>query len=1591
VTASSDQTKLPVDVTSASQQIIGASSGAPGTEQNLSLAYAQESAHAYPTIEANFTLSTNVYPSAAAPGPLTATLTFNGVQQSAVYYSFGALNSTSYTIHVALPYDASSLATGRYAYTLAITNSNMSGTASISGAVNVIKGSSSAVGAGWDIPGVDRLYTNSATGVPAGVLETTGDGESWYFTQGSGNSFTSPAGDFSTLTSVTGGGWQLVDPQGTTFNFNSSGYETSRVERTGATTTYTWSSGTLTTITDPFNRSIGLAYTSGLLSSITDLASNVTSIGHTSSDLTSITLPNPGGGAPQWQYTYNSGHYLSKISDPMSNNTSYSFDSNNDISQTTLPDGKTIGASAEQGLALGSPQSGSPPNAPLITSITPSVTDADGNKSYYQTNFLGELISYTDPATNVTSWTRDSNGLVTVLTQPAPTTGGTQPVTDYSYDSLGNETAASGALATFGTWTFNSFSEPTQFTNSLSKTWSWQYNTHGALTSESDPLSNTISFTVDSNGMPLTMVQPAPNNGAGTITTSYTYDSDERLTKITFPDSSTQTFTYTTNDLLASATDENNHTTSYAYDADSRETSVTNAASGVVSYTYDKDARLLTTTDEMGNVTTNAWNSRSELTSVTLPVPVTGGTAPVWSFTYDGNGNKLTQVDPLNNTTSWAYTSLGLVSSVTLPAPATGQSQPVTSYTQDNLGRTTKITNALSGQTVITYNSNNWVTSIALPDPGGGAPTTQFGYDAIGERTTVTDPTNHVVTTAFTADGQVASVTDNANDVTSYTYGHDGELLSTSDPLSHVTSDSCNNRFWLTSTTDANSHTTQYGYDSHGNLTSLTDGDSNQDQWTYSSTNHVLSDTNQLGYARSYSYNASGDLTQETDRSGRVRQFTYDNDHRETAEKWMSGGSSIYTISYAYNADNAVTSASDPDSSYAYSFDNLGRVTSLDNSGTPNIPHVVLANQYDLMNDRTQLTATVAGTADFLNSYTYDADQRMLQATQQGQTGGNGVAPKGIGYAYNLDGQMTSVLRFDPTTSSPHPDIALGTLSYDSANRLTEIKYTHSGNTLDDLTWAYDAASRVTSFTSSVDGTASYSYDPTNQLTAATYTGTNQPANESYSFDATGNRTNTGYSTGTNNQLTSDGTFNYTYDHEGNRATRTRISSAQANDYQTTYTWDYRDRLTDVEYFNNQGTLTKHVHYVYDVWDQEIGKEVDDTGSGSYDRSEWYALDLASSPGTPALPVLQFDGNGHETYRYLNSPSWTGVDAVMAEEAITTPGSAGTTTYALADNLGNVRDIVNTSSTVVDHVIYNSFGQVAYESGTVHHWASYANGRFDPDTGLVKFGERWYDPAVGRWMSEDPISFAAGDPNVSRYVANGATNGIDPTGLEDNPAVSARANAAANLVMGFVKPPPPAVDTTSTELDVPLAQFCSAMGFNNQETQMAVGEGCEGLFHVTTAREGMPQGGVQPWNVPGALTFSDPLLFLAFVMFAGKGYGIYAYQNTQGLTADPVDGIVDPASIPVGGQKNFITGNIVAGFWQWANESNGSAKRTPIDPEDSLLGLPEDTNGENAQDFQTTVFGVYPKGPPVPVTPPNKNSWIQDWWESFDITNWFGK
>ena len=55
---------------------------------------------------------------------------------------------------------------------------------------------------------------------------------------------------------------------------------------------------------------------------------------------------------------------------------------------------------------------------------------------------------------------------------------------------------------------------------------------------------------------------------------------------------------------------------------------------------------------------------------------------------------------------------------------------------------------------------------------------------------------------------------------------------------------------------------------------------------------------------------------------------------------------------------------------------------------------------------------------------------------------------------------------------------------------------------------------------------------------------------------------------------------------------------------------------------------------------------------------------------------------------------------------------------------------------------------------------------FDTDTSLQYNRARWYDAEVGRWVSEDPLGFAAGDINTARYVGNQIVDMIDPTGLQ---------------------------------------------------------------------------------------------------------------------------------------------------------------------------------------------------------------------------------
>ena len=310
---------------------------------------------------------------------------------------------------------------------------------------------------------------------------------------------------------------------------------------------------------------------------------------------------------------------------------------------------------------------------------------------------------------------------------------------------------------------------------------------------------------------------------------------------------------------------------------------------------------------------------------------------------------------------------------------------------------------------------------------------------------------------------------------------------------------------------------------------------------------------------------------------------------------------------------------------------------------------------------------------------------------------------------------------------------------------------TSLGSSISCYSWTYDTLGRAASFTAP-EGTFAYGYDNTHQITSATFTvasgytgGT--PATESFNFDDTGNRTSTGSSV-SHNRLLSDGTYNYTYDGEGNRTSRTEIATGKY----VIYSWDHRNRLTRVEYRNSaSGPATKVVANTYDAFDRRVMKQVDDNGDGTFDRTERYIWD-----GDQINLVL--DANGAVLHRFLNGPA---IDQVFADES-----SVDGLLWDLGDNQNTTRDVINNSGTVVNHVTYSAFGVIASESNTAKTpFFAYTGRDWDEDLNLQYNRGRWYEASSGRWLSDDPLRFAGGDTNLQRYVGNGPTSFTDPSGL----------------------------------------------------------------------------------------------------------------------------------------------------------------------------------------------------------------------------------
>jgi len=171
---------------------------------------------------------------------------------------------------------------------------------------------------------------------------------------------------------------------------------------------------------------------------------------------------------------------------------------------------------------------------------------------------------------------------------------------------------------------------------------------------------------------------------------------------------------------------------------------------------------------------------------------------------------------------------------------------------------------------------------------------------------------------------------------------------------------------------------------------------------------------------------------------------------------------------------------------------------------------------------------------------------------------------------------------------------------------------------------------------------------------------------------------------------------------------------------------------------------------LYDALDNRIG--MDENGTQT-----WTLYDGSN-------PIMDFSGAGSLEMRYLNGPAGNLVDTVLSRQS-----AGGTVAWYLPDSLGTVGDLINNSGSVIDHIDYSAFGTVLDESAPSQgdRIMGFAGMERDTVAGLNLAVERVENPGTGRWDSQDPIGFAAGDASLYRYVGNKATYAIDPSGLQD--------------------------------------------------------------------------------------------------------------------------------------------------------------------------------------------------------------------------------
>jgi RHS repeat-associated protein len=894
------------------------------------------------------------------------------------------------------------------------------------------------LGFGWS----DNLGASlSVSGSTAVLAEENGAQTTFTL---SGGVWSPPPRDLATLTQNGDGTWTVVRHTQDTLVFDVAGQLVSETDLNGNQTTYTYSGGLLTGVTDASGRFLTLAYSGGHIASVKD--ANVSP-------------------ARVVRYRYSGAGDLTDVIDVNGGDTHFRYDANHRM--TAMQDPKCVATAGCPGIvthydAQGRVDSqkdqlgrrttfsyaGDPTSA---TGGTTTITDPVGHETFdaYQYGLrVSHTLGYGTTAAATTTYEYDP-----ATTQPTLVVDPDGHGTSMTYDANGNMLSRTDPLGHVTTWTYNGFNEPLTVTDPRGVTTTYTYDGRGNRTSISTPcadcsptLTQTTTYTYGDSSHPGDLTAMTDPDGK---TSTYSYDANGDRTSTTDPLGDMSTSTYNADGWRTSSVSPNgnlsgcgcaaSYTTTYSYiiagttkvDAFGDLHAVTDALGHVTRASYDADRNRISTTDADGNTTTYVYDLANELITTIRPgTPTTtlatgynadgtvhdqldGAGNATLTYGYDGLGRLVGSADALGHTTTLGYDPTGNVISRQDPGGNCYATTPV-------------------GCTTMTYDAANQLTSITYSD--GTTPNVTYGYDADGQRTTMTDGTG-TTTWTYNELHQLVSTTNGHGDTVSATYDPRGNVVSVAYPDGHTVGRGYDADGRYTSTTDWLSHTSTFSYDADGNLIGETLGDGVTDASTFNHSDQLEVMSYGKGattlFKAVYTRDANGQVTKDTSQPSTQGGYHY----TSLDQLCYTAASSTSTCdaapagakSYQYDAaDNLVTNASNTTQSFNAA-DELCWTAPAPATGTcGSMPSGTTAFSYDARGNRTS-TSPPSGPA---STYTFDQADRLV-----------GLSNGASSVAYTYDG---AGLRASKTVGATTTDFTWGTgsgaplLSQSSATATTD-------------------------------------------------------------------------------------------------------------------------------------------------------------------------------------------------------------------------------------------------------------------------------------------------------------------------------------------------------------------------------------------------------------------------------------------------------------------------------------------------------------------------------------------------------------------------